>query len=215
MTSNMNCQVHARSDSPAMARSCFSVFDFDGTLTVKDSMMEIIIYHCGRLGLMWALLRQIHLIVLMLMGLYDNQKCKEHLLAYCFGGMKVEEFDALCQSFADSHKHIIRDSLMQTLRDDHAQGVRTYVISASPELWVSKFVPGIEVLGSKMEVVDGRITGRLQNRNCYGPEKVNRLLAAVPELASHRSDYCVTAYGDSKGDREMLAFADKGIKITN
>lgn len=187
-----------------------TVFDFDGTLTRKDSMLEIIIYKCGRWGLAWALIRQIHLIILMMMGLYSNQKCKERLLAHCFGGMKVEDFEEMCQKFADSHRDIIRPETLQKMK----VAEHPVVISASPERWVSKFVPGVMVLSSQMEVVDGRITGKLVGSNCYGPEKVNRLLVAFPDLLTARSEFYVIAYGDSRGDREMLAFSDEGYMVT-
>jgi phosphoserine phosphatase len=42
------------------------------------------------------------------------------------------------------------------------------------------------------------------SKNCYGQEKVNRLLEVEPD----RKNYYLYAYGDSRGDREMLAFAD-------
>lgn len=190
-----------------------TVFDFDGTLTLKDSMMSIIIYHRGRLGLLWALLREIHLIVLMILRLYSNQKAKEHLLGYCFGGMTVDDFEAMCQRFADSHRHIMNPEMAEKLAKAQQTEDSVFVITASPRLWVSRFVPGVTVLGSEMEVVDGRITGRLLSRNCYGQEKVNRLLAALPDIKANRRDYYVTAYGDSRGDKEMLEFADKGVKV--
>lgn len=189
-----------------------TIFDFDGTLTSTDSMMAIIIFHRGRLGLAWALIRQIHLIILMLMGRYPNQKAKEHLLAYCFGGMTKDEFSSLCQHFAEASQNIMNPEMTAVLERAKEEG-DTYIVTASPVEWVSLFANGVEVLGSKMEIVDGKITGRLIGKNCYGPEKVNRLLAAVPALQQHRNDYHVTAYGDSRGDREMLAFADKGVLI--
>lgn len=61
------------------------------------------------------------------------------------------------------------------------------------------------VIGTKVEVVDGRLTGRFLTPNCYGPEKVRRLREVFPDL----SDCHLTVYGDSRGDREMLAIADK------
>jgi phosphoserine phosphatase len=54
-------------------------------------------------------------------------------------------------------------------------------------------------------VKDGRLTGRFLTKNCYGQEKVNR----IKELYPHREEYHLTAYGDSNGDRELLAFADE------
>lgn len=190
-----------------------TVFDFDGTLTLKDSMMSIIIYQRGKMGLIWALLRQIHLVALMFLRLYSNQKTKERLLAYCFGGMREDDFAAFCQRFADAHSHIMNPEMQETLRKAQQECDYVFVISASPVQWVSRFVPGVTVLASQMEVVDGRITGRLLSKNCYGQEKVNRLLDALPDIKEHRNDYYITAYGDSRGDMEMLAFADKGVKL--
>jgi phosphoserine phosphatase len=59
-----------------------------------------------------------------------------------------------------------------------------------------------------VEVIDGRITGRFKTKNCYGPEKVNRIKAV---LKGPREDYEIFAFGDSRGDREMLNFADQGF----
>ena len=190
-----------------------TVFDFDGTLTLKDSMMSIILFQRGWIGLAWALLCEIHLIVLMILRLYSNQKAKERLLSHCFGGMKESDFDAFCQKFASSHKEIMNPKMTEKLREAQQKSDYVYVITASPDKWVSLFVPGVTVLGSKLEVIDGKITGRLLSKNCYGQEKVNRLLSALPDIKNHRSDYHITAYGDSRGDKEMLAFADEGINV--
>ena len=56
---------------------------------------------------------------------------------------------------------------------------------------------------------NGNLTGRFLSKNCYGPEKVNRLLRVKPE----RDAYVLYAYGDSRGDKEMIEFADKGQYI--
>ena len=48
----------------------------------------------------------------------------------------------------------------------------------------------------------GGITGRLVGRNCRGPEKVARLREHFG-----RNVTLAAAYGDSSGDREMLAMA--------
>lgn len=65
----------------------------------------------------------------------------------------------------------------------------------------------IIVLGTKVEVdAAGCLTGRFATPNCYGPEKVRRIEAVWP----HREQYDVSAFGDSRGDKEMLAYADQG-----
>ena len=82
-------------------------------------------------------------------------------------------------------------------------------MSASIDNWVKPFLPGVTVLGTQVEVVDGHLTGRFSTPNCYGQEKVNRILERFPD----RHSYHLTAYGDSRGDKEMLAFADEAHLI--
>ncbi|HRE03597.1 MAG TPA: HAD-IB family hydrolase, partial [Ilumatobacteraceae bacterium] len=52
---------------------------------------------------------------------------------------------------------------------------------------------------------DGRYTGDLRDGNCRGPEKQRRLAEWM--FANGVADAPVWAYGDSTGDREMLAAA--------
>ena len=84
------------------------------------------------------------------------------------------------------------------------------MVSASIDEWVRPFCKTLgvkDVLCTEIEVnKNGIITGRFLNNNCYGQEKVNRLLQVEPE----REAYFLYAYGDSRGDKEMLGFADKG-----
>ena len=62
------------------------------------------------------------------------------------------------------------------------------------------------MLGTKVETRDGRLTGRFATPNCYGPEKVRRIREVFPD----RDNYHLTAFGDSRGDKEMLDYADQG-----
>jgi len=57
------------------------------------------------------------------------------------------------------------------------------------------------LISTEIEVVDDRLTGRLACENCYGPEKVKR----IHLLLSLRDYDPIYAYGDSTGDKEMLA----------
>lgn len=66
------------------------------------------------------------------------------------------------------------------------------------------------VIGTKVEVDSfGKLTGRFLTPNCYGQEKVCRLL----EIEPNREEYILVAYGDSKGDKEMFEFADNAILV--
>ena len=179
-------------------------FDFDGTLTTRDTLIAFIRYTCGTPRFLFGFLLHAPLLVLMKLRLYSNGKAKQRLFSWFFRGMPIETFDALCQSFALSHRHLLRPETVRLLQQALSEGSEVLVVSASIDNWVQPFFPSVTVLGTQIEVIDGRLTGRFLTPNCYGQEKVRRILALHPV----RSSYRLTAYGDSRGDRELLAFAD-------
>jgi HAD superfamily hydrolase (TIGR01490 family) len=182
-------------------------FDFDGTLTTKDTLLAFIRYACGTKAFAIGFLRYAHLLVLMKLGLYPNWKAKQKVFAYFFEGMKIEEFDGLCQRFAKDNQHLLRPKGLEVLHQALDEGAEVLIVSASIDNWVKAFfkTESLCVVGTQVEVKDGRLTGRFLTKNCYGQEKVNRILALYP----NRQDYHLTAYGDSRGDKELLAFADE------
>ena len=189
--------------------------DFDGTLTTKDTLLAFIRYACGTKAFLWGFLLHAPLLVLMKLGLYPNWKAKQKVFAYFFKGTSLETFDGLCQDFARDSRHLLRQQGVQVLQQAQEDGAEVLIVSASIDNWVQPFFEGfrrqdsgdrsIRVIGTQVEVKDGRLTGCFLTKNCYGQEKVNRILALYP----NRQDYHLTAYGDSRGDKELLAFADE------
>ena len=186
-------------------------FDFDGTLTTRDTLIAFIRYACGTPRFLLGFLLHAPLLVLMKLRLYSNGKAKQRLFSWFFRGMPIETFDALCQSFASTHRHLLRPETVCLLQQALSEGAKVLVVSASIDNWVQPFFPTVTVLGTQIEVIDGRLTGRFLTPNCYGQEKVRRILALYPD----RSSYHLTAYGDSRGDRELLAFADEAHLVSS
>ena len=185
-------------------------FDFDGTLTTRDTLIAFIRYACGTPRFLLGFLLHAPLLVLMKLRLYSNGKAKQRLFSWFFRGMPIETFDALCQSFASTHRHLLRPETVRLLQQALSEGSEVLVVSASIDNWVQPFFPTVTVLGTQIEVIDGRLSGRFLTPNCYGQEKVRRILALHPD----RSAYRLTAYGDSRGDRELLAFADEAHLVS-
>ena len=186
-------------------------FDFDGTLTTRDTLIAFIHYACGTPRFLLGFLLHAPLLVLMKLRLYSNGKAKQRLFSWFFRGMPIETFDALCQSFASTHRHLLRPETVRLLQQALSEGSEVLIVSASIDNWVQPFFPTVTVLGTQIEVIDGRLTGRFLTPNCYGQEKVRRILALHPD----RSAYRLTAYGDSRGDRELLAFADEAHLVSS
>lgn len=182
-------------------------FDFDGTLTTRDTLLAFIRYARGDGRFVLGMLRYAPLLVLMKLGLYANWKVKQKVFNHFFGGMTMTDFDALCQRFAVGNRQLLRPKGVETMRQALADGARVIVVSASIDNWVRPFFgEEVEVMGTQVEVSDGRLTGLFLTRNCYGAEKVRRISERYP----HRSEYELTAFGDSRGDKELLEYADEG-----
>ena len=180
-------------------------FDFDGTLTTKDTLIEFIRYAKGTMALGLGFLRYAHLLVLMKLGLYPNYKAKQKVFAHFFKDTTIDDFNALCKAFAASSSHLLRQEGVAAINQAIKDGAEVVIVSASIDNWVQPFFPQVKVLGTQIEVIDGKLTGRFLSKNCYGQEKVNRILSLYP----NRQEYHLTAYGDSRGDKELLAFADE------
>ena len=188
-------------------------FDFDGTLTTKDTLLVFIRYAYGFWAFVVGFLRYSPLLVLMKLGLYPNYKVKQKVFSYFFKGMKLEAFDTFCQRFAQDNHHLLRPKGIEAMNQAFSDGAEVMIVSASIDYWVKPFFENLSnqnnrsilILGTQIEVKDGLLTGRFLTKNCYGQEKVNRIMALYP----HREEYHLTAYGDSRGDKELLAFADE------
>ena len=154
-------------------------FDFDGTLTTCDTLLAFIRYAKGTPAFVRGFLRHAHLLVLMKLRLYPNWKAKQKVFSYFFKGMDLETFDSLCQRFAADSRSLIRPQGFQLIAQAQEEGADVLIVSASIDNWVQPFFPQVKVL--------------------------NRILALYPD----RNTYHLTAYGDSRGDKELLAFADE------
>lgn len=156
---------------------------------------------------------------------FPNWKAKQLIFAHLFAGMRIEKFDALCRDFAEEYQHLLRPKGVTLVHEALVAGAQVFIVSASIDNWVRPFfkvrgLDGVRVLGTQIEVIDGRLTGKFKSNNCYGVEKVHRICEALtttaayaygtPSLSFDRTQYDIEAFGDSRGDKEMLAFADKG-----
>lgn len=185
-------------------------FDFDGTLTTRDTLIEFIRFVRGDKFFFLCMLRHLPQLALMKFGVLPNWRVKMQVFSYCFRGMKTAAFNAYCTRFAVRKAHLIRPQGLETVRRVLSENGKVVIVSASVDNWVRPFfteLQGVYVLGTKIEERDGVLTGRFLTKNCYGEEKVRRLLQLFPE----RKDYRLTAYGDSRGDFALLDFADVSV----
>lgn len=191
-------------------------FDFDGTLTKKDSFVEFIKFSKGPIYFYSRLPIILYYWILFKLGFLSIDIAKEKIFGFFFRGMSITEFDDYCQKFQYVINDFLKQNAITSINSYLENNYETVIISASVENWIIPWATknNINIIIATQIATDihGKITGKFSSKNCVGQEKVNRLLEVFPS----RTSYVLEAYGDSDGDRELINFADHGFwnKIT-
>jgi len=183
------------------------LFDFDGTITKKDSFTAFIRFYKGSASFYFGVMILLPVLLLYKIGISKNWKVKEVVLKYFFRKEPEEKFYTLCKSFAQHViPKIVKREALNSIEKHLKNGDRVIVVTASAEDWVKEWclAMNLELIGTRLEKRDGRLTGRLAGLNCYGKEKVKR----IKQLLDVNDYATIYAYGDSKGDEAMLKLAD-------
>ena len=184
-----------------------AAFDFDGTLTRKDTLFDFLIFSFGKKKVIAGLTLLFPGLLAYKAGFVSNDIAKQRLFSFFFRDMKAEKFEILCKKYAYRISEILKKDAITKMREHQKAGHKIVIVSASVENWISPWAKNESVelvLGTQIETIDNRLTGRFESKNCYGQEKVNRFLSEFPD----RNTYSLYAYGDSRGDKELLSIAD-------
>ena len=185
-------------------------FDFDGTITTDDSLIKFIRFVVGDAKTLWGMILLSPMLVVYKLKLIPNYKAKQMMLSYFFKGMDKQQFQKIAEEYSLKHiDTILRPKAMEKITWHKELGHKVIVVSASIECWIRPWCDqnGLDLIATKIEVKDGLITGKFLTKNCYGIEKASRVKEAY-----NLDDYdYIYAYGDSRGDKELLGLADKSF----
>lgn len=188
-------------------------FDFDGTLTARDSFIA---FFAWRFGLRRFVAGGAKLLpeFAAYPFLRDRTRLKNAAATVFLRGQTREAIEADALRFAESEApRLLRPDALRAWRRWQSQGARLLIVTATPESIVAPFARGLGahcLIASALEFDDqGRATGRLDGKNCRGQEKVRRLREVFGEDVRLEA-----AYGDTDGDKPMLALAEeRGFKV--
>jgi phosphatidylglycerophosphatase C len=181
-------------------------FDFDGTITTKDTLLEFIKYSRGKFHFYTGFALNSPWLIAMKLKLISNQKAKERILSWFFRGSDLTTFQQQCDHFAAVMlPGLVRPKALAEIETLRQRNATIVVVSASPENWIQPWAGSnsIKYIATRLEVKENKLTGKIQDRNCYGEEKVARIREAY-QLPDYNA---IFAYGDSSGDLPMLKLA--------
>lgn len=191
----------------AAGSKTIAAFDFDGTITKYDTLPLFIKFSSSKRNLILGSIGMIPSLLLFKLKFIPNYRAKEKLFRIFFSGIHINRFNELSRSFKFLIEKILNPQAIEKIKWHQTNGHEVIIISASAENWIRPWAEqyGINViLATQLQVKDQIITGNFLDQNCHGAEKVCRLLKEYPD----RENYILYAYGDSSGDKELLALAD-------
>lgn len=182
-----------------------ALFDFDGTITSRDTFKPFLYFAAPRRVAFAALLAP--LVAAHRAGWVPTTRLRAAGAYVAFRGRGERELTELGAGYAQTLPALVRPEALDKIRWHQAEGDTVVVVSASlhPYLSVWCRTVGVELICTELEVRGGRLTGRYRGGDCTGHEKARRVRERY-ELARYPIIY---AYGDTPEDAELLGLAHR------
>lgn len=188
-------------------------FDFDGTITKHDTFIEFAKFCLGRKKLYTAIFKNLIWLASWKIGLISNSEAKQRLFSSLYKGKHYDWFVKCGIKFKEVIDDDLNSEAISILKHHKEKQHTIIIVSASFPEWINPWAKenGVDmVIATEIEIDNnGIITGNFITPNCYGIEKVNRITKLLPNVFNVET----WAYGDSKGDIQMLEMATHRMYI--
>jgi len=180
-------------------------FDFDNTLVKGDSLFAFLKFYYRKKSVAFAfkMIAFLPCFLAFKLKLMSRNNAKEKLFVLFFKGESRDSFLNKAAKFAnDWIPKNLKKEAMHRLKWHLEQNDEVVIVSASIEAYLAPFAKkeNLKLIGSRLDLSSETMSGKFLLPNCYGQEKVNRILEKY-SLEKYNSSF---AYGDSRGDKEML-----------
>lgn len=191
------------------ARPTIAAFDFDGTLTYRDTLFPFLRSCVGNLNAYKKILHLLPEFLAYGLNFYSRQMIKESVLTAFLSHVSQEQLYFEGERFACQQlPKLLKPNGINKLEWHLKQGHPCFLVTANIPFQIKSWADKMgfqQIVTSRCEITaQGTLTGKLIGLNCWGPEKARRLA----ELLGPRENYILYAYGDSRGDKELLEMAD-------
>lgn len=192
------------------------LFDFDGTLTKRDTtrdLFSVLARHRPErviLALPWLLA-----LIFTRCDAKRFQVAKCHLLGALLRGLTYPELVPLLARFRDRVLPILRSETMRALVEHQKRGAQVLVVTASPRLAVEAVLAlqNIKVIGTEYKQANDRFSSELLGVPCYGAAKVDLILEFLKQQGQ-KIAVC-EAWSDSWSDHPMMGLASRRVWLVS
>jgi phosphatidylglycerophosphatase C len=191
-----------------------AAFDFDGTLTRRDTLVPYLIRALGWPQFLRALLRAFPELTGYALGFVTNDVAKQQLLRLTLKNRSITEVEGWTKRWvAKELTSRLRAWTLAHLARHQKERHHCVMVSASPDIYLKRVAQKLgfdALICTEMEVLDEKFTGEMRSPNCYGEQKAIRLRQHLAQkFGAARAEHAeIHAYGDSGGDLALLKMAD-------
>ena len=182
------------------------LFDFDGTISNKDSFVHFLVKTFGTKKIALKLIANFHKLLLIAIINKKKHKVKEFILSILLKGKTKEEIQNLGKLYSEKYiTEIIRPQAMAYILKINKEKADVFIVSASIDIWLYNFAQknNMKLISTKLAYENSFFTGKFDGENCKGKEKVRRIKNEI-----NVEDYNeVISFGDSTGDKEMFGIS--------
>ncbi|HEX3045483.1 MAG TPA: HAD-IB family hydrolase [Bacillota bacterium] len=185
-----------------------ALFDFDGTITTQETLTDFLIFAKGIINWLLKIIMLSPWFAGFKLGFISREKVKEAFFQAFLHQWPAANYHQLALRYSkEKLPPLIKTSALDRIKWHQSQGDHVIIISASLEDWLQYWCEQrhLDLIAGKVEIKDGYLTGKLLLKDCYGPEKVNRIKQTI-DLKKY--DY-IYAYGNTAGDYAMLELANE------
>ena len=185
-----------------------AAFDFDGTLTRRDTMVPFLFSVAGRGSTAAALAAE-----LPTFARGDRDLAKERVLTRLLAGRRHSDLVEAGNAYGtELFRRAVTPEMRGRVAWHRRAGHDVVIVSASLDVYlaeVARLLGADDLVCTSLEVDEhGSCTGVMVDGNCRGAAKAARVQARLAP-----GDQVAWAYGDSRGDEELLALAVYPVRV--
>lgn len=183
-----------------------ALFDFDGTITTRETMPDFVRLSVSRPRLMLGQVLLAPLVIGYKLGFVSGTFVRRAIVRFGYSGTTVAALEAHGHDFARSAlPSMLRPEIMQRIAWHKSQGHTVSVVSGGLDAYLAPWCHehGLELICSALQHRDGVLTGRYLGQQCVLAEKARR----VRERYDLNTFHEIYAYGDTPEDKDLLSIA--------
>jgi phosphatidylglycerophosphatase C len=183
-------------------KSHIAFFDFDGTITANDSMIEFVKFAHGEFKFYIGLFLLSPILLALKLKLINNHTAKEKFIFHFFNSYSESELHQLAEKFSGKLEKMVLPNALKKIEWHKQNNHEVVIVSASLETYLKHWCDkqNITLICTQLEFKNQKLSSKFSTKNCYGIEKVNRIKNQY-DLKKFQDIY---VYGNSRGDKEML-----------